>query len=421
MTPRYFLSCPRFVQPLSLLLGVSLFLSGCGASVKVPEVPSEAHLPARTIPLLTLTAQQERDMQLAFLPVHAVVLPEVVETTGQVQAATDRMSHVYAPIAGMVTAIYVHMGQPVRAGQVLARLKSDEIGQIQVDLLQQTLQSASDLKQAMAQEQLSRANWLRENQLYTQGVSARADMELAQTQYRKDQLTVQSLRERYQAAISLAQARMSVFGVPAGTTAAVIRQRKIIPYIILTAPENGVVISRNINTGELAAPEKELFTLADLQTVWLVGNIYEQDVSRIHIGQSAQMRLESLPGRIYSGEVNYVDSMIDPQTRTMQVRITASNLGLQLKPNMFARLAIKTGVRNVLAVPLTAIQHNGDFTLVYVQTAPHQYEERRITTGQDDGQNIEVQSGLNVGETIVSRNTFPLKGEFLKLAAKANE
>lgn len=383
--------------------------------MKVPEVPAEAGIAPTKARELSLFPAQERELGLFPETVRQVPLQETVEATGQVQAATERIAHIYAPISGPVMSVPVRLGQAIRQGQALATLKSDEIGQMQADLLHEMMQVTADLRQAKAQLELSKATYERESSLYQQRVSARADMEAARTAYEKDQAVVRSLEEKSRAAISTAQSRMALYGAAPCVAAKVVQNKRLYPYITLTAPRNGYLISRSVNAGELASMDKELFTVADLRRVWLVGNLYEQDIAKVRIGQDVHVTLDSFLNRVFPGKVSYVGSILDPQTRTLEVRVDADNPDLSLKPNMFARLIIRNGDRLAMAVPNSALQRNGDFAFVYVPIGPHLYEERRVKPGKEGSSHTEILEGLRLGEKVVTQGTLALKGEFQKL------
>lgn len=413
---------PQFLKATSLsLVGFSLLmLAGCSQQVKIPEVPAEANLPPKKVQVLKLSPAQEQELGLSLETIRQVPLQETVETTGQVQAANERISHIYAPISGPVMSVQVRLGQAISQGQILATLKSDEIGQMQADLLHEMMQVNADLKQARAQLELSQATYERESSLYQQRVSARAEMEAARTAYEKDQAVVRSLEEKAQAAVSTAQSRMALYGAAPGVAARVLQNKKLYPYITLTATRNGCLISREINTGELATKDKEVFTVADLNKVWLVGNLYEQDIAKVRLGQEVRVTLDSLPNREFPGKVSYVGSILDPQTRTLEVRIDADNPDLSLKPNMFARIIIQSGKRLTMAVPNSSLQRNGDFSFIYVPVTPHHYEERRVKTGKEGNSFTEILEGAQLGEKVVTQGTLALKGEFQKMKTAKN-
>lgn len=403
---------------LALVVGT---LSGCGGSnVKIPEVPSRTALPSMAPSRITLTPAQEQDIHLTLKSAKIENASDTLQTTGKVQAVSNLLGHTYSPVQGQVVSVPVTIGQTVRQGQLLAWVRSDQIGQLEADFLQNYLQNKADMHQAKVQLALSKAVSQRESQLFADKVSARADMETARAQYEKDLASLEALQIKQQALITSLQSRLSLYGAPSGTAIKLAYQNKIYPYLALRASRNGVLISRNVNPGELVDTSKELFSVADLSRVWLVGDIYERDLERVHLKQLVQVTLDSVPNKVFDGRVSFIDTMLDPQARTLEIHSEVHNDQLLLKPNMFARVEIQLGQKKVLAVPRTAIQRNGDNNYVYVPVGPHTYEEREVTTGIKVGSNqIEITDGLKEGDQVVSQGTLSLKGEILKQSASA--
>ncbi|MDF5722628.1 MAG: efflux RND transporter periplasmic adaptor subunit [Rhizonema sp. PD37] len=407
------------------------FLSGCSGQktpnflqmvsekierqkVKIPEIPAEAAQPPQAPTSVSLTPEQEQQIGLKRESVELQPFRVTLLSTGRVQAAGDSLAHISPPVPGKVTTVFVELGQRVRKGQTLALVKSDAIGQIESDLLQASLQNQADLKQAQVQLNFSKAVYERELKLFGDRISAKADLEAARTQYEKDVANLQAVQTKLRSAITVAEERLSLAGATVGVAEQVVHTGHISPNFIVTAPRDGVIISRTINLGELADPSKELFTLADLSRVWLVADAYEQDINKIRLGQPVQVTLDSIPNKVFSGKINYVADTLDPQTRTLTIKADVPNPGLNLKPDMFARLQVLVDNANILTVPRSAVVRNGDNNYVYVETGEHRYEERLVKLGDDNGQSTQVINGLKLGETIVTKGTLALQGTALK-------
>jgi multidrug efflux pump subunit AcrA (membrane-fusion protein) len=131
--------------------------------------------------------------------------------------------------------------------------------------------------------------------------------------------------------------------------------------------------------------------------------------------------LDSFPNRVFTGNVNFISSMLNPQTRTMDVQAEVTNPQLSLKPNMFARMSILIGKHSVLAVPLSAVEQIGDFNFVFVEISPKVFEPRRVTLGQQNEQFAEVLNGVKEGEQIAYQGTMGLKGIALKSASDTGD
>jgi cobalt-zinc-cadmium efflux system membrane fusion protein len=408
------------VSSFLLALSMASLLQGCGSDVKIPEVPSRTELPNMAPSKVVLTSAQEQNLGIQTEAVGPQHLSDTLQTTGKVQAINNLMGHSFSPATGQAVTVPVSVGKYIQQGQVLAWVRSDQIGQLEADLLQQALQNTADIQQAKVQLNLSKAVYQRENRLFADKISSRADLETAQAQYEKDRATVDALRSKEQSLITSFQSRLSLYGAPATTAIQVIRQRKLSPFISIRASKSGILIARNVNPGELVDTSKELFTIADLTRVWLVGDIYEKDLEKIQLKQPVSVTLDSISNRTFDGRVTFIDAMLDPQARTLEIRSEVHNDQHLLKPNMFARVAISVGEKNVLSVPNTALQRNGDNLYVYVPLGNHIYEERKIGTGLVNGSHTEVTSGLKEGDKVVTHGSLQLKGEVLKESAKSD-
>jgi membrane fusion protein, heavy metal efflux system len=406
---------------LLLLLTMSSLLSGCTHIAKAPDVPALAGTSTTNKHQVKLTPGEEIALGIQTQVVGPLPFTETIQSNGQVQADEERQTHVFSTAPGKALRVFAVLGQTVSQGDVLASIKSDQIGQLESDLLQQDLQNNADIKQGEVQLQFSKLAYEREQTLYNDRVSAKVDMETAKTQYLKDVASLAALKTKKQATIDTAQNRLSLYGVGSGDAEKVIKTHHIYPFLSITAPHSGVIIARSLNNGEVVDPSKEIFTVADLSRVWLIGNIYEKDVRHVHLGQPIAVTLDSYPDSVFSGKINLVSNVLDPQNRTLFIRGEVANPGTVLKPNMFARMDVETGTEKLLAIPHSAIQHLGDTILAYVMVQPHVYEERAINIGLDNGKYIQIQNGLKPGDVIAVRGTFGIKGKILKIVGMGAE
>jgi cobalt-zinc-cadmium efflux system membrane fusion protein len=408
---------------LGVLLASGIFLipaSGCGLGQKESSPPVKG--PTKQSPKhFSLTPAQETSLGIMVNPAHRLALQDKVTCNGQLEAVSALQAQIFTPAKGRVLEIPVNLGQTVSAGQLMAAIKSDDVGQLQTDLLQQALQNDADIRQARVQLDFSKAAFNRETELFKEGVSAKADMDSARQQYRKDLESLNTAQIKKRASINASQERLTLYGVSRGVTQRVVQTQRISPYLNVRSPRSGVVVERNVNVGELVDTSKNLFTVADLREVWISGDVYEKDINKLHIGQPILIDLEDQSEAPFTGRLNFVSSVLKSQTRTMEVRGEIPNPQLKLKPNMFARMSILVGSRQVLAVPSNTVEKLGDYTYVFVNTAPHTYEERKVSIGPDNGQYVEITGGLRGNERVVTQGTTGLKGLVLKMASDTGE
>jgi membrane fusion protein, heavy metal efflux system len=408
----FYLSHPKKQKGLvfASCIALSVFLFGCEKEHPQPQKVTRIPVNMR----VTLTEAQERNIGLSVGTVHPVELTDWVECNGQIQTIESKKVQVFSPAPGRITGLSATLGQFVHEDQMIANIKSDEIGQLESDLLQQTLSGEADLRQAGAQIELSQGTYKREHELLKEEVSSKADFEAARIQYKKDQSNREAIRFKNAASIQSLRDRLSLFGVSPQTISHVIRSRRIYPFLSIYAPNTGIVTERNVNMGELIDSSKALVTISDLEDVWLVGSIYEKDIQKVKRGQPIRATVDSLPNRTFTGHVNFISNLLDSNTRTLSVTGILPNPKLLLKPNMFARMSIEVGRYTALSIPIGAVQTIGDSQIVYVQVSPNTFEERRITLGHQNDTFVEVKSGLAEGEKIAVTGTVELKGVIIR-------
>ncbi len=401
--------------------GLLLLLTACSPST-TPQLTPAAVVTTTQAPKtplqLRLSPEQVNQMHLTTALVTRRPLSLQVQTSGQVQIAADRMTEVTAPVTGRVEQVLVSLGTRVQTGQLLAKLRSDEAAQLESDLLQRGMDLEADRAQAQVQVTLSRGSFLREQQLFQEKVGAKADLEAARGEYQKAQASLQSLQAKRQALLTTAAERLRLLGLPSGEAQRVLRERRVANLIPVRAPRSGIVTARNINPGELIDNTKPLFTLADLSQVWVVAQVFEQNIALVRPGLAVAVRVDSYPGQIFTGRLDYVAPSLEAATRTLPVRATVANPQGRLRPQMFARLTLQAGSLTVLAVPSGAVQKSGETYVAYVPSADHTYQERRLRLGRTLDAYTEVISGLQPGEAVVVQGSLQLQGQALQLASQ---
>lgn len=416
MKTPHLVSIPNLFLLAIIICSASLF--GCSSLQTTPSiavVEANRDFDKRPVSVL-IDENQKQEIGLKVIAVKQGIVYKTVEAPGRVGTNAELSRLVSTPSAGRVVDVAAKLGDTVKAGQVMAIIKSDPIGQVQSDLLQSTLQAKADIKQQEVQMKLSRITFERESKLFAEQVSAKADLQTAENQLEKDTANLSALKAKLEATIRVAQERLSLLGAPPDSARRVIAQSKIDPLVVVRAPEAGLVIERTINPGELTDGSKELFTLTDLSHVWLFADVFEKDVHDVKKDQEAVVSVDSFPDRTFPAEIIWVGDSINSTTRTLPVRANVNNADLLLRPGMFARLKIGVGQISVLLVPRSAIVQKGDRTLVFIETGNENYEERDVQTGVSDADDMEVKSGLHLGERVVTHGGTALLGTAMKTA-----
>jgi len=183
----------------------------------------------------------------------------------------------------------------------------------------------------------------------------------------------------------------------------------------ITAPLEGRITERLVTLGETVTPEKALFTILNLRTVWVQANVFEKDIHRISVSQPATIIATAFPNETFRGTVSYISDTVDPKTRTVAVRCVIANPQNKLKPEMFVQTYIIVGRRaRALVVPERAVQTEGDKTFVYVAEGEGRFERCEVQLGEVTDGMHEVISGLKAGDRIVTEGSFLLKSESKK-------
>lgn len=403
------------VLNIIVVIFVAVSLSGC-AFHKKQEDDLAAHKQ------IVLDAEQEKNAKIETEILSEQVLQLRITIPAQFKAMNKFLDRIYAPIDGKVVEVFVEPGKIVKKGQPLIQIKSDAIGQIQLEFLDKYIYADSNVKQMTAQYNLSVQTYKRESTLYKEGISSRAEYEVAYAQMLKDKANLDSLKVQRHTLMQVYAQRVALYGGNSGTIARAVATKKIYPFITLCSNKNGVVLNRLVNPGEIINQNRELFNVADLSTIWLVGYAFEKDAPLLKVGQNVVGVFEDTHTETYvsphtetvKGKLSYVASILDTERKTLEVIADIPNKDFYLKPNMYAEMVVDVGTINALAVPNGALQKYGDYNFAYVEVKPHTYEERKVEIGQHNDKYTEVKFGLKEGEIVVSNGGFSLLGESIK-------
>lgn len=317
-------------------------------------------------------------------------------TTGVVQANAYRTTPVVSVVGGILRRVAAELGQNVSQGQTMAVVFSDELAMAQSRYLN-----------AVAELDEHHKHHIRTVRLVEIGAASREELEQATTKLKTAESEVASQRQRLML-LGLSAARIAQLKSPA----------QVSSEVSLPAPVSGTVISRAANPGEVIAADKEIVRIADLSSVWVLGQVYEKDLGKVIVGSGASITSDTYPGRVFRGRVSYIDPTLDPATRTAQARIELANPGQALKIGMFVNVAFAAlgGAESTAPmIPKAAVQNVNNQQVVFVETAtPNAYAMRLVKLGPEINGQYPVLEGLTVGERIVTEGSFLLRAEWLK-------
>jgi cobalt-zinc-cadmium efflux system membrane fusion protein len=152
-----------------------------------------------------------------------------------------------------------------------------------------------------------------------------------------------------------------------------------------------------------------LCTIADIDTVWVVGDVLESDVAAVKMGATAQISMNAYPEKTWQGNIAATGDVIDPMTHTMKVRVVLANPGFLLKPDMYGTLSMLRSTTHAIILPDSAVVREGTAAYVFVKKADNQFEKRDVTPGRSDGGQVMIKSGLKTGESVVSEGALLLR------------
>jgi len=366
---------PKRAQALVCLLAGTAFLAGCKSSSNEPPnlgAPPPLRLEITGDPNVFRTEHPE-----LFPLTTAVAYQAAVElgVTGTVNPDVSRTVPVISLVTGRVVEIDARLGDSVRKGQLLLRVESADISN-----------AFSDYQKAVVDEKLDRTELERAQLLYARGAISLNDLQVVQDTEDKAKVDVATSAEKLRV---LGNAN---FDQPSGT-------------VEIRAPINGVITDQEVtNTaGVQSLVPPNPFTISDLTYVWILCDVYENDLSDVRLGDKADIRLNAYPNQVFVGTISNVGALLDPNIRTAKVRIEVRNPGL-MRPGMFVTATFHGQRKQThAAVPATAILHLHDRDWVYVPVNRNQFRRVQVSGGDMLPSNMqEVASGLAPGQQVIS-------------------
>ncbi len=223
---------------------------------------------------------------------------------------------------------------------------------------------------------------------------------------------LRALKSGNKSLISASRDRLQALGISRGEVTQLEKHRKVRQTIAIYAPQDGVVSELPVREGMYVKPNMNVMTLADLSSVWLIAEIFERQTNWISTGDSAEVSLPFLPGKVWTGSVEYIYPSLDKKTRTLMARLRFDNPGELLKPNMYAKVKLFASPReNILSIPLEALIRTGDQDRVIVQVGEGKFDAKEVRVGIESGDRIEIIDGLKEHEKVVTSGQFLLDSE----------
>jgi cobalt-zinc-cadmium efflux system membrane fusion protein len=419
---------------VALILSIVITITACGSDAEKSASASDATSLPPGVVELSVDAQRTGGVQVT--PSVRRALPTTLELTGSVTPIDSRVAHIRPLAEGVVERVSVTYGQRVREGDPLLDYDNIELGERVGEFMVQLAavrKAESDLD--VRRRTLERADAL----IQIEGISQQ-ELELRRAEFQNAQAGVASERARLDRVeeqlhrfglseadvAKLRTTERSLAGSELDATDTDWRARveevtadraghRSASHNTIRAPFAGAVTKYEVAPGELVDPSKELMTITDLSRVWVLADVYEQDIAKLAPRRAVTLSADAYPGRTFTGQLTYISDAIDPQTRTAKVRCVVDNADGSLKLDMFVRVTIPTGdARQSVVVPTAAVQQVDGQPVVFVRRSSTTFERRDVQTGATAGDVMEIVSGLEPGVAVVGTGSFYLKTALLR-------
>jgi cobalt-zinc-cadmium efflux system membrane fusion protein len=374
------------VLPLSLPLTLLLLLA-CGRT----DEPAASTAAAPAVPPAPAVSDQLLNRIETVLVAPGPVKPTLT-LAGKVAYGEDRYSRISSPLQGRVLEVRARLGDRVKTGDVLLVIDSPDITAAYSDFVKE----ASELEYATRAYELAK-------DLYETKALPQRDLKQAENEAIKARAEFRRAKER------LLSLRVS-----ASELDKPLAEQRITSRFEMKSPLTGTVVERSVTPGQSVGgdPTQVLFTVADLDTLQVIADVYERDLDLVKVGQVATVTVEAYPGVSFPAAIAFIGDVVDPNTRTIKVRAWVNNETRKLKPEMFARLNIEVGgSTHFLAIPKEAVLEVDGQQVVYVVEAEGRYVKRAVKVSPASGDQVRVLEGLNPGERIVTKGAVLLKGQ----------
>jgi len=329
---------------------------------------------------------QDQMSHVQVVTIEPTTIRRTLRLTGAVAYNAFNTTPVITQVGGPVSRILVVPGEHVKAGQPMLEVTSPDYSQ----MLDAYLKAADSAR-------LAQINYTRAQDLYQHKAIAQRDLQQAESD-----------KNQAQADLNAAEQGLKILGIKNPNGLATAAASSQIPVL---APISGEVVERLVSPGQVVqAGQTQAFTISDLNTVWVLANIYQSDLAYIHQGDDVVVQTDAYPNAFH-GRISYVAPALDPNTRTLQARIVVDNPGEKLKKDMYCTVTVTAGtLANAIAVPDASIlRDDNNEPFVYVVVSGNQFGRRDVVLGEAQGGRTQILKGLSVGDRVVGDGSLFLQ------------
>jgi cobalt-zinc-cadmium efflux system membrane fusion protein len=346
-----------------------------------------------------VTLSPEQRAAVAIEVAQRRTLQRDVTAPGKIAFNGNRVTPVFSQFAGRIARLMAEVGTTVHSGQTIGMIDTPDIVGMQTDYLQAlTTERSARTTLDLATRTRERASRLAEAEAIP-----KRDLQQAQA----DESRASDDLQRAQSAIAAARGRLRSAGMSEDDINRLATTSRSVNRIVpLVAPISGTITERKAGLGQVVQPGAgdPLFMIADLSSVWVTADVYEDQLAYIHSGATVKIKTPAYPDETFLARVDQIGSTLDPDKHTVAVRCVVSNAGSRLKPGMFASMILASGTPlTVITVPAPAVISEGDQRAVFVEQAPGQYTKRAVETGNEVNGLLIINAGLKEGDRVVVR------------------
>ncbi|HKV29192.1 MAG TPA: efflux RND transporter periplasmic adaptor subunit [Candidatus Acidoferrales bacterium] len=375
------------IPALAMSVAAAAVLAGCGSSGRESAAKMTSYTSANSGAEATLfTVPQDQLPHIQIITISSGPLVRTLRLSGQVAYNGFKTTPVITAVGGPVSRVLVFPGQHVRVSQPMLEVSSPDYSQLRATYLK-----------ARDTDNLANKNYQRAQDLYAHHAISEADL-----------LQAESVRTQAQTDMNAAEQGLHILGI---TDLDSLATAPVSAQIPVRAPISGEVVERQCSPGQLIqAGATQCFTISDMSTVWVLVNVYQNQLSYIHNGDVVSVQTDAYPA-VFHGKISYLAPAVDPNTRTLQARIVTQNPGEKLKNQMYVTATVVAGkIPKAITVPVASVMRNTENQpFVYVQTGSTQFSRRMVEIGETQEGRIEILSGLSPGEKVVADGSLFLQ------------
>lgn len=404
--------------PLAAIFLSAIVFAACGGSPAETSA-SDAPAPVGSEPaasqpgVIRIAPDMIEQTGLALARAEMKTVAESFQVDGRIELNEDATARVGSFVEGVIEECCLRVGEAVRQGQVLAKVHSHEVHDAEADMSRTQI----ELEARRSDLEYSRTVHARASRLYELKAGSLADLRDAEAQLRRAEAAVEIARTNREKA----ENHMRYLGILPHENHASGEKPPVKPgdeaghLIEIRSPIAGIIVERTASPGAVVTPSDHLYVVSDLGRVWAIAQVPEERLSALRRGMPVEISVRAYPERVFRGRVSLVGDALDPETRTVEVRCDVANPGRALKTEMYATIAVAADAGTaVVTVPAEALQRVDERSVVFVPAGENSFRAADVEVGRQAAGSVEIVSGIEAGQQVVTHGNFLLKSELLK-------